>query len=84
MKNTLIATAVLLAALNLSGCMISLAGGGYHADQGDLVSRDGTVRYVGWCSLHTHNSHCLDNTTPAPVESVAVALAPSVELEPAR
>jgi outer membrane lipoprotein SlyB len=84
MKNTLMATAALLAALNLSGCVISLAGGGYHADQGDLVSRDGTVRYVGWCSVHTHNSRCLDTTTPAPLQSVTVALAPPVEVEPVR
>ncbi len=82
MKNALIATA-LLAALNLSGCMISLAGGGYHADQGDLVSRDGTVRYIGWCSLHTHNSRCLNTTTPAPLQSVTASLAPPVEAEPA-
>jgi hypothetical protein len=83
MKKIFIATAALLAAVNLSGCMISLAGGGYHADQGDLVSRDGTVRYVGWCSLHAHNSHCLSTAAAASLQSVTASWAPSLEVEPA-
>jgi hypothetical protein len=58
MKKLLIATAVLLGILNLSGCTLVLAGGGYHYEQGDLVSADGTVRYMGWCNVHPHNSHC--------------------------
>lgn len=58
MKRMLIATAVLVASLNLSGCMVALAGGNYHPDHGDLVNNDGTVRYVGWCHLHPRNSHC--------------------------
>jgi hypothetical protein len=59
MKKTLIVAAGLLCALNLSGCVLS-GGGGYHYDHGDLVSNDGTIRYVGWCRLHPRNSHCLD------------------------
>ena len=61
MKKILIITAVLFSSLNLSGCMVALAGGNYHPDHGDLVSSDGTVRYVGWCHLHTRNSHCQDS-----------------------
>jgi hypothetical protein len=59
MKKTLIVAAVLLTALNLSGCVL-MARGGYHYDHGDLVSNDGTIHYVGWCKTHPHNSHCLD------------------------
>jgi hypothetical protein len=59
MKKPIIGTAALIAALNLSGCMLVMAGGDYHGDQGDLVSRDGTIRYVGWCDVHPHNAHCL-------------------------
>lgn len=58
MRKSFIVTALLFAVLNLSGCM--LAGRGYHYDHGDLVSNDGTVRYVDWCHVHSHNSHCLD------------------------
>lgn len=59
MKKTLIVAAVLLAALNLSGCVL-IDGGGYHSEHGDLVSNDGTIHYVGWCKAHPRNSHCLD------------------------
>ncbi len=62
MKKTLIVTAVLMAILNLSGCMLVFAGGGYHADKEDLVSADGTVRYVGWCNVHPHNTRCRSST----------------------
>jgi hypothetical protein len=61
MKKTLVVTAALVASLNLSGCVIALAGGNYHPDHGDLVSNDGNVRYVGWCHLHARNAHCQDS-----------------------
>jgi hypothetical protein len=54
-----------IAALNLSGCMI-LNGRGYHNDRGDLVGTDDAgigVRYVGWCKLHPHTRDC----APAPI-----------------
>ena len=60
MKNLLIATAALIAALNLSGCTLVMASSGYHGDHGDLVSSDGSIRYIGWCDVHRRNSHCLD------------------------
>lgn len=66
MKKTLIVAAVLFAGLNLSGCVLATAGAGYHGDHGDLVSKDGTVRYIGWCEVHPQNSHCrepADNAT---------------------
>jgi len=64
MKRTLITTAALTAALSLSGCMVLMSGGDYHRDHGDLVSNDGTVRYVGWCEVHQHNSRCLATQGP--------------------
>ncbi|HWG76677.1 MAG TPA: hypothetical protein VN660_07760 [Steroidobacteraceae bacterium] len=79
MKKLFISTAALIAALNLSGCMLMMAGSGYHGDQGDLVSNDGDIRYVGWCDVHPHNAHCLsssdaktDAIAPAPARSAAV------------
>lgn len=86
MKKILIVAAALVGALNLSGCMVVMAGGGYHGDHGDLVSSDGSVRYVGWCALHVHNSHCLDTGVHAAViqppsagavPTAAVALTPN-------
>lgn len=58
MKQIFIVTAALFAALNLSGCALVTAGGGYHNEQGDLVSRDGNIDYVGWCDVHPRNAHC--------------------------
>lgn len=76
MKKLVIATAALVAALNLSGCTLMMASSGYHGDHGDLVSGDGSVRYVGWCDVHPHNSHCLDThpgiATPAHPGAVAL------------
>lgn len=79
MKNTLIVTAALIGALNLSGCMLVMGNSGYHGDHGDLVSSDGSVRYIGWCEVHPHNARCLDthDVTPATLHPGAVALAPS-------
>ncbi|HEY7930515.1 MAG TPA: hypothetical protein VID71_10905 [Steroidobacteraceae bacterium] len=79
MKNSLIATATLIAALNLSGCMLAMGSSGYHGEQGDLVSSDGSVRYIGWCQVHPHNAHCLatGEAKPAALHPGAVALAPS-------
>jgi len=68
MKNILIATAALIALANLPGCALVMAGSGYHNDHGDLVSSDGSVRYIGWCNVHPHFSHCL-----LPRSSTAVA-----------
>jgi hypothetical protein len=55
--NLLPAMAALLATLNLSGCMV-LDGESYHNDRGDLVSNDGSIRYVGWCEVHPHGRGC--------------------------
>ena len=77
MKRTLIFTAALIAALDLSGCMVLMAGNGYHPDQGDLVSGDGTVRYVGWCQVHPHNAHCLAPQGP-PVALRAARARPEI------
>lgn len=76
MKNLSIITAALIAALNLSGCTLMMASSGYHGDHGDLVSSDGSIRYVGWCDVHPHNSHCLDThaSTAVPTHPGAVAL----------
>lgn len=49
---------VLTAAVNLAGCMTLSADGPFHDDGGDLVSNDGSVRYVGWCRLHSRNANC--------------------------
>lgn len=43
--------------LNLSGCTL-LDGENYHYDRGDLVSNDGSIRYVGWCNAHPHSRYC--------------------------
>ncbi|HEX4049887.1 MAG TPA: hypothetical protein VHY19_03290 [Steroidobacteraceae bacterium] len=85
MKNLLIATAALIAALNLSGCTLVMAGNGYHGDHGDLVSSDGTIRYVGWCDVHPHNSHCLNTPTAdtAAISPVTVGAAPVAAVDPA-
>ncbi|HTT07009.1 MAG TPA: hypothetical protein VMF64_17150 [Steroidobacteraceae bacterium] len=79
MNKTLIATAALIGALNLSGCMLVMGSSGYHGDHGDLVSSDGSVRYIGWCDVHPHNSRCLDTGEGKAValHPGAVALAPS-------
>jgi len=61
MQKSLITTAVLFAILNLTGCALVMPGDGYHADHGDLVNSDGTFRYVGWCEVHRHNSHCRES-----------------------
>jgi hypothetical protein len=76
MKKLLIATATLIGALNLSGCMLVMEGSDYHGDHGDLVSSDGAIRYVGWCEVHPHNSHCLDtqNGNTVAIHPGAVAL----------
>jgi hypothetical protein len=76
MKKPLIATAALIAALNLSGCMLVMSGSDYHGDHGDLVSSDGSVRYVGWCDVHRHNSRCLNPQATA-------AAAPATTVDPA-
>ncbi len=69
MKRTfglLTAAAALLAVLNLQGCMVfDREGRGYHRDRGDLINNDGTVRYVGWCDVHSPDSRCLP-TSPGP------------------
>jgi hypothetical protein len=57
--NIATAIALLLALMNLSGCML-LDGGPYHAERGDLVG-DG-IRYVGWCDAHPRNVHCRDQS----------------------
>jgi hypothetical protein len=79
MKTTLTAVAALIAALSLSGCMLVTGGSGYHGEHGDLVSSDGSVRYIGWCDVHPHNSRCLSTgeVKPAALHPGAVALAPS-------
>ena len=65
MNKTMIIAAALAAVLNLSGCVLATAGSGYHYDHGDLVSSDGDVRYIGWCDVHPHNSHCRKPTATA-------------------
>lgn len=74
MKKLFIGTAALIAALNLSGCMLVMSEGDYHGDHGDLVSSDGSIRYVGWCDVHPHNSHCL--AAPGATAAATAALTP--------
>lgn len=81
MNRILIATAALLAILNLSGCMFARADG-YHYDHGDLVSTDGTMRYIGWCGVHPRNAHCLNTPGPSAAAVSAAAFAPMTGVEP--
>ena len=70
MRRLLAATVALVAVLN-AGCIVLDKGEGpFHSDRGDLVSKDGAVRYVGWCELHPHNSSCM---TPSTGPAVALA-----------
>lgn len=57
--------AALAGALTLSGCMTLRDGDAYRYENGDRVSIDGSVRYVGWCDARPHNVHCL-NQSPRP------------------
>lgn len=53
---------------DLSGCTLVLSGEhGWHGDRGDLVNKDATVRYVGWCDLHPRSAKC------APPSAIVVA-----------
>ena len=52
--------AVVAGAIGLSGCMTLRDSDGYRYENGDRVSIDGTVRYVGWCNARPHNVHCLN------------------------
>jgi hypothetical protein len=36
---------------------------GFRYENGDRVSIDGSVRYVGWCNARPHNLHCLNQST---------------------
>ncbi len=78
MKKLFIVTAAVFAGLNLSGCMLVMAGGGYHPDHGDLVSGDGSIRYVAWCDVHRHSSYCRN---AAPAAALPVVVAASTDLE---
>ena len=67
----LLATSVALATVLNAGCVVLDRGEGpFHSDRGDLVSRDGTVRYVGFCDLHPHHASCV--TPPASPEVALV------------
>lgn len=79
MNKTSMTIAALFAIVNLSGCVLVMAGGSYHSDHGDLVSEDGTIRYVGWCNVHPHYSRCGGSAAAAARPDVAAA---SVEPEP--
>lgn len=54
---------VLIGALGLSGCVTLHDSEGYRYENGDRVSIDGSVRYVGWCSARPHNVHCLNQSS---------------------
>ena len=71
MKAFMTATIALVAVLN-AGCMAFIEHGTFHGDRGDLVSSDGTVRYVGWCELHKQSASC---RSPLPETAVALAAA---------
>lgn len=55
--------AALAGALTLSGCMALHDGERYRYENGDRVSIDGSVRYIGWCNARPHNVHCLNQTS---------------------
>jgi hypothetical protein len=56
--------AALVGSLNLSGCMVLHDGDeGFRYENGDRVSIDGSVRYVGWCNARPHNVHCLNQSS---------------------
>jgi hypothetical protein len=38
-------------------------GDAYRYENGDRVSIDGSVRYVGWCNARPHNVHCLSQSS---------------------
>ena len=54
--------AALAGALTVSGCMALHDGDGFRYENGDRVSIDGSVRYVGWCDARPRNVHCLNQT----------------------
>ena len=55
--------AALTGALTLSGCMTLHDHDQYRYENGDRISIDGSVRYVGWCYARPHNVHCLNQST---------------------
>jgi len=55
--------ALLLAALNLSGCSALHDSDSYRYENGDRITLDGSVRYVGWCDARPHNVHCLNQAS---------------------
>lgn len=50
-------------ALTLAGCMALHDGDGYRYENGDRVSIDGSVRYVGWCDARPHNVQCMNQSS---------------------
>ena len=56
----------LLLALNLSGCVVLHDEEAYRYENGDRVSLDGSIRYVGWCHAHPQNIHCVSKPAVPP------------------
>jgi len=81
MKRIVIAIAAILAVLNLSACVFATADG-YHYDHGDLVSSDGTMRYLGWCNVHPHNAHCQNASASSAAAISTASFAPVTGVEP--
>lgn len=55
--------ALLAGTLNLCGCMVLHDGERFRYENGDRVSIDGSIRYVGWCDARPHNTHCLNQSS---------------------
>ena len=64
--NFLAAAVTLLVALNLTGCVVLHDEDAYRYENGDRVSPDGSIRYVGWCNAHPQNVHCLSQSSVPP------------------